>query len=196
MGYELVKGIRLDLKRNRVHITSASNNVQPRIFEKYVVDEAPQKFRDIQELSEQEQFLYPIISDLICGHMELQRSVSIHYRYALLQSTMKLREISQNDDRFEAPYQAFGITKPDGTSNLDNVKTVIDQFLQSLVRPDSECNECISVPGGYFLRFTRNGYIVVRDMNNAKVVKSRKELECLMIEIPDLTQAIPVFQTA
>lgn len=179
MSYEIVRSLSLDLDNMKAKINCASNNIKPLLFDKYEIDRKGQ-YKEINGVTEQEQFALDFIKYVLSGEFKLRQSVSKRLRYAFLKTELKERELFDKHDILKS----YSL-KPSNTDHVPKIKALVETFKNAYNEKDEKVRKVLKVveenvnTQGYYISKIKSDYhgYSVTTKNRAKVYESQKEVE-------------------
>lgn len=190
MSYQIVKSATLDLENIKATFNSASNNLKPLRFEQREMN-GNGHYREVNDLTERDQFTLELIKYVLSGELKLRQSVSRRIRYAFLKTKLKERELFDEDDILKS-YRLKATNKDD----VPKIKALIETFNDAYNEKDEKVQKILKVvednervKGAYVTGIRDNGkdysWTTLRDYS--KVYDSQKEVEIAQMLIQHKT---------
>ncbi|MGJ0148329.1 hypothetical protein ACR56S_11820 [Staphylococcus hominis] len=185
MSYEIVRSLSLDLDNMKAKMNSACNNITPLLFDKHEINGNGQ-YKEINGVTEQEQFTLDLIKYVLGGEFKLRKSVSKRVRYAFLKTELKERELFDKHDILKS----YSL-EPKNTDDVPKIKALVETFKNAYNEKDEKVRKVLKVveenvnTQGYYISKIKSdfhGYSVTTK-NRAKVYESRKEIEIAQISL-------------
>ncbi|HDF2938053.1 TPA: hypothetical protein PC496_003790 [Clostridioides difficile] len=181
MAYEKIKNMKIDIDNLKANITYASSNIHPIMYKKIELNQIIKNMRSIEELHEEEKFLFPIIELVYNGEFKLQKTVSIKIRYAFMKIKNAIKNILNKNGEYENRLQY----SKDPYNHIIEIKDIVHQFKQYYNIKDKRIKPTIIfIVGKGKLSKIHNNKIYINSISSkTKIFTKYKELEMTQTEI-------------